>query len=102
MEFTKQTNWDKLFDLKNSKEWKEMKVYAKTTKEVVMQVWNGKHPVDENTSNHNCKAGTKVLVWMVSRMGDVGITDNLVDARGYSARVDPDKYLTDYEFIYIK
>jgi len=37
-------------------------------------------------STHICKAGTTVRVWMVSRFGDCGITDNLGnDARGYDA-----------------
>ena len=33
-------------------------------------------------------AGTRVRIWMVSRFGDVGITDNLTSAIGYDARVD--------------
>ena len=33
--------------------------------------------------------GKKHRVWMVSRFGDVGITDNLKDPKGYNKRVDP-------------
>ncbi len=35
-------------------------------------------------------AGTIVKVVMVSRMGDLGITDNLFVDHGYLARVNPD------------
>ena len=37
---------------------------------------------------------------MVSRFGDVGVTDNLTNPKGYDARgLDADKDLSDYEFI---
>ena len=71
----------------------KFRITATTTEDHEMHVWNGTHPVDVNTTVHTCKAGTEVLVWMVSRFGDVGITDNLVDARGYSIRIDPDKLI---------
>lgn len=74
-----------------------LRITAVTTKKFKMKVWNGIHPVEENQQVHTCPAGTRVLVWMVSRMGDVGITDNMTDARGYDVRVDPE-YLTDWEF----
>lgn len=45
--------------------------------------------------------GSKVLVWMISRMGDVGITKNLVNAIGYDRRVDPIT-LRNWEFTRIK
>jgi len=99
----------KLWELKDIKWWKEedkgkkawhnFKIYADTTKDLEMNVWNGKHPVEENSTSHICKKGTKVLVWMVSRFGDVGVTDNLIDANGYHVRgLDPDKDLENYEF----
>lgn len=44
--------------------------------------------------------GTKVRVWMVSRMGDVGVTDNLTNPKGYDIRgLDADVDLTNYEFV---
>ena len=65
-----------------------------------MNVWNGTHPVAENTTKHICKAGTRVMVWMVSRFGDVGVTDNLENPKGYNVRgLDADVDLTDYEFL---
>jgi len=87
---------------KDKKDWDDYKIYAKTTKDVEMSVWNGKHEpsVEANCKSHICKSGTRVLVWMVSRMGDVGVTDNLKNPKGYDARgLDADKDLTDYEFI---
>jgi len=68
----------------------EKDVTATVKKDVKMHVWNGSHPVEDNMSHHVCKAGTTVKVWMVSRFGDVGITDNIIDPRGYDARVDPE------------
>lgn len=110
----------KLWDLKNKnsqriidgrvketgeKDWYDYEIYAKTTKDIMMSVWNGKHEpsVEANCKDHICKAGTRVRVWMVSRMGDVGVTDNLINPKGYDARgLDADKDLTDYEFIEVK
>jgi len=119
-QFTREKNpmFFKLFDLKNmysakifyerlknKKEWYDFEIFAKTTKDVTMSVWNGKHDpsVEANKIEHICKAGTRVRVWMVSRFGDVGVTDNMVDPKGYDVRgLDADKDLKDYEFIEIK
>lgn len=91
-------NFFKLWDLK--KDWYSFEIYAKTTKDLEMNVWNGTHPVEGNTTKHICKAGTKVRVWMVSRFGDVGVTDNLENPKGYDVRgLDADVDLTDYEFL---
>jgi len=82
------------------KDWHSFEIYAKTTKDLEMNVWNGKHPVKENTTKHICKKGTKVRVWMVSRFGDVGVTDNIENPNGYDVRgLDADVDLTDYEFL---
>lgn len=84
----------------NLKNWYSYNIFAKTTKDFEMDVWNGCHPVEENTSKHVCKSGTKVRVWMISRFGDVGITDNLENPTGYDTRgVNPETDLIDYEFI---
>lgn len=100
----------KLWDLKCVRRWKEeqkhlkdwysYEIYAKTNKDLTMNVWNGQHPVESNCKEHICKAGTRVRVWMVSRFGDVGVTDNLKNPKGYDVRgLDADVDLTDYEFI---
>ena len=105
----------KLWDLKCVQKWKEeqkhlkdwysYEIYAKTTKDLTMSVWNGKHEpsVEANCKEHICKAGTRVRVWMVSRFGDAGVTDNLTNPKGYDVRgLDADIDLTDYEFIELK
>ena len=90
----------RLWDLKSSGKWFSHEIYAKTTRDLDMNVWNGKHPVELNISKHTCPSGSRVRVWMVSRFGDVGVTDNLINPRGYDARgLDADKDLKDYEFI---
>lgn len=112
MEITRENNpnFFKLWDLKciqpwsddqkHLKNWYDFKIYAKTTKDLEMSVWNGIHPVDDNTTNYICKAGTKVQIWMVSKFGDVGVTDNLQNPIGYNIRgLNADSDLIDYEFI---
>ena len=90
--------YEDLRRLKSSKQWWDVVVTAITKKDFEMKVWNGIHPVEENTTTHICKAGTRVRVWMVSRFGDAGITDNLKNPKGYDCRgVDVDKDLEDIE-----
>lgn len=68
-------------------EWMGVAV-AELDKDVTMRVWNGTHPPDKNTTEHTATKGTTVLIWMMSRFGDIGVTDNL-DAHCYHARVEP-------------
>ena len=80
--------------------WFKYNIYAHLTKDATMNVWNGKHPVEENCTSHICKSGSKVIVWMVSRFGDVGVTDNFIDPHGYDNRgLDPEIDLINWEFI---
>lgn len=106
-----QSNFDRLYKLKciqpwkpNVSSWWDYEIYATTTVDIEMHVWNGKHhpSVQDNTTTHTCYAGTRVRVWMVSRFGDCGITDNLTNPHGYNARVDADTDLTSIEFILVK
>jgi hypothetical protein len=84
---------------KHLKDWGDYEIYATTTKDFTMSVWNGRHPVDENSTTYICPSGTRVRVWMVSRFGDAGITDNLVNPHGYNVRgVDADKDLINLEY----
>jgi hypothetical protein len=113
-EFSREENpaFFKLWDLKciqkwkeedkDKKDWYDYEIFAKTTRDVEMSVWNGQHEpsVEANCKKHICKAGTRVRVWMVSRFGDVGVTDDMVNPKGYDARgLDADKDLVEYEFI---
>lgn len=89
----------KMWEMKANHTWFNYEVYATTTKELEMCVWNGTHPVEKNTTRHLCPAGSRVRVWMVSRFGDAGVTDNLTNPKGYDIRgLDADKDLKDYEF----
>ncbi len=62
--------------------------YASLKKPVVMQhftgQWNGTEPVFRGVP---CEAGRRVKIVMVSRFGDVGITEDLSAESGYGARV---------------
>jgi hypothetical protein len=83
IEANEDPNWLFLFS--------KFRIIAETTTDHEMCRWNGKDSSkDENFIRHICPAGTTVLVWMVSRFGDVGITDILVDAVGYDTRIDQD------------
>lgn len=82
--------FEKLWKLKADRQWWSKVITARVKQDCKMSVWNGIHPPEENTTEHVCKAGTRVRVWMVSRFGDVGITDNLDEPHGYDARVEPD------------
>jgi hypothetical protein len=68
-------------------------VYATTGEEVQFREWNGNHPVEKNTETYKRPAGTRVLVTMVSRFGDVGIRDHdlVPPSNGYDARVMPEQ-----------
>lgn len=92
-------SFDDLFNLKYPAEaqtdpnwlllFSKFRITAETATDNEMRRWNGKDSrKDENFIRHTCPAGTTVLVWMVSRFGDVGITDILVDAVGYDTRID--------------
>ena len=85
-------NFEELWKLKcdSGLGWFSKIITARVKKDVEMHVWNQRHPVEENTAVHICKAGTRVRVWMVSRFGDVGVTDNLDNPHGYDARIDPE------------
>lgn len=72
-------------------------VYATLIDEVEFHLWNGTHPPEKNTKIYKRPAGTRVLVTMVSRFGDVGIRDYMLDppSNGYASRVMPER-LTDW------
>jgi len=57
--------------------WSKFTIHAYTKKKIISKF-------EKKTINK----GMKVRVWMISRLGDVGITDNLINAIGYDARVD--------------
>ena len=70
--------------------------YASLTRPVLMQYytgsWDGRNPVMRDVQ---CPAGTRVRVVMVSRLGYLGITEDLNSDRNYGAAVYPDT-LTDW------
>lgn len=67
--------------------------YAELVEPVEFKEWNGQHPVEENYSRvWIAPPGTKVMVTVLSRFGDVGIRARNLDElkHGYDARVDPE------------
>ena len=104
IKFNKLT-YDEIFNLKYPNEvklnpskmflWYDFEILAKINKDVEMLVWNGNHPYDANINKHMCKSGSDVIIWMVSRFGHLGITDNLTNPTGSNSIVEIDDL---YEF----
>lgn len=54
-------------------------------------IWNQKHPVEENLTPIILQKDSKVRINMVSRLGDIGITNELDKQFGYISRIDVNK-----------
>lgn len=67
--------------------WRIGKLKRDVEGSVYLGYWTDGEPV---MKPHPIKAGTTVKIVMVSRFGDVGITDKLEDEVGYMARVSLD------------
>ena len=80
--------------------WYNFEIYTRTKRDYTMHVWNG-HGANPENSEHICPEGSRVRIWMVSRMGDIGITDNLINPKGYDCRGINEHDLSDWEFIHI-
>lgn len=81
--------------------WGRFEVYAELTRDQEMHKWQG-HNKSPEFIKHIAKKGTTVRVWMISRMGDVGVTDNLVNPTGYDSRgLDVEKDLINWKFVRI-
>lgn len=65
-------------------------LYATTTKPVLFSVWQGHNKPE---INYTKPAGTRVLVTMISRFGDVGVRARDLEpaSHGYDARVMPEE-----------
>jgi hypothetical protein len=60
--------------------------FAKLTEAVLFKQWHG-HDANPEWTERFLPKGTPVKIVMVSRFGDVGITDDLDAITGYQARV---------------
>jgi hypothetical protein len=70
--------------------------YVTTTEELTLLVWNQHHPVEENTTKKVVPPGSTLKIVMVSRLGSIGLTDDLDADHGYHIRLDPaDAAITD-------
>lgn len=76
--------FERLWELKNNLP--GTIIHAVLKRDVEAVEYDG-HPLEDKTPRlRTIPKGTKVRIWMVSRFGDVGITDNL-NGYGYCARV---------------
>lgn len=65
--------------------------FASIRDPLVMKKWNQRKPGLPEFSDVPLEAGARVKIVMVSRFGDVGITDDLSAEFGYHARVELDR-----------
>lgn len=61
--------------------------YMTTKEPLTLRRWNQKHPVEKNEMVVVLPIGSRVKIVMVSRFGDVGLTDDLSAEHGYHVRV---------------
>lgn len=62
--------------------------FARLRQPIVMQHYTGRWAEDKPVFREvQCEAGQQVKIVMVSRFGDVGITEDLTAENGYGARV---------------
>lgn len=64
--------------------------FCTSAEEVTLHKWNQRHPVKDNTADVKVPAGTILKIVMISRFGDIGLTDDLEATHGYHLRVEPD------------
>lgn len=62
--------------------------FASLRHPLVAKRWNQRKPGLPEYTDVPLKAGQRVRIVMVSRMGDVGITEDLTVSSGYIARVE--------------
>lgn len=61
--------------------------FASLREPLTMKVWNQRKPNLPEYTDVPLDAGTRIKIVMVSRFGDVGITNDLTAKYGYHARV---------------
>ena len=64
--------------------------FASVREPLVMKKWNQRKAGLPEFTDVPLDAGARVKIVMVSRFGDVGITDDLTAENGYHARVELD------------
>jgi hypothetical protein len=75
--------WEKMMDGKNFGCF--LQAFATLSRPIAMRKWRG-HGMTPEFDEVHVPAGTKVRVVMASRLGDVGITDDLLATSGYHYR----------------
>ena len=81
-------------------EGREVFAQAELLVDCTMRIWNGTHPVEENSREHVVKTGSKILVTVISRFGHVGVRHDRLDVEehGYYGCVAPEQ-LRNYRFL---
>ena len=69
---------------------KHKTAYCTVARPLVLHKWNGSHPPEQNMTDVVVQPGATLKIVMVSRLGDVGLTDDLDAENGYHLRVNPE------------
>lgn len=77
--------------------WFTLDIFATLNSDMVMKIWNGTHPYEDNITEHFCPKDTVIKVVMISRLGDLGITCDHNRDFGYDLRISIDD-LTNWIF----
>lgn len=62
--------------------------YMTTKEPITLKIWNQRRHGEPEYTDKPLPVGTRVKIVMVSRFGDVGITDDLSVENGYHLRID--------------
>lgn len=65
--------------------------YMTTKEPMTLKIWNQRRHGEPEYTDKPLPIGTRVKIVMVSRFGDVGITDDLTAENGYHLRVNIDE-----------
>jgi hypothetical protein len=71
--------------------------YMTTKEPLILRIWNQRRPNEPEYTERVLPVGTRVKIVMASRMGDVGITDNLEADNGYHLRIMIDELEQKFE-----
>lgn len=71
--------------------------YMTTKEPMTLHIWNQRRHDEPEYTDKPLPVGTRVKIVMVSRFGDVGITDDLTAENGYHLRVNIDELEQKFE-----
>ena len=78
---------EKLYGEKEDRGCLNSSAFVTAAEDMILQHWNGDHPVGPNTKEVHVSKGSTLKIVMVSRFGDCGLTDDLEAYSNYGIRL---------------